>query len=133
MQRITREDLKIMNEDLHRDFVLVNVLPREDFNQRHIRTSINIPVDRADFVEQMEAVIGDKNRDTVVYCADFECKASPRAAHDLEEAGFGNVYDYEGGTADWFEAKEQEEQEEKEQGTEQEERQARSQAGRGSR
>lgn len=110
MQRITRDELKIMNDDLHRDFVLVNVLPRDDFNERHIRTSINIPVDREDFVEQVEAVIGDKNRDTVVYCASFECRASPRAAHDLEEAGFDNVYDYEGGTADWFERKQEEEQ-----------------------
>ena len=31
--------------------------------------------------------------------------ASPKAAKKLEEEGFTNVYDYEGGTKDWFEQK----------------------------
>ena len=43
MKAITRDDLKVMNETEHEDFVLINVLPREAFNEQHIRTSINIP------------------------------------------------------------------------------------------
>ena len=105
MQTIDRDELKRMNETNHEDFVLVNVLPREAFNERHIRTSINIPVDTDDFAELVESFAGRKDRKIVVYCANFDCDASPKAARKLEEAGFDKVYDYEGGTEDWFEQK----------------------------
>lgn len=103
MQAINRDELKKMNEAEHRDFVLINVLPREKFNKQHIRTSINVPVDNDDFVDKVETVAGGKQRDIVVYCASFDCDASPKAAKKLEQAGFEKVYDYEGGTSDWFE------------------------------
>lgn len=105
MQPISRDDLKTMNETEHEDFVLINVLPQEKFNEKHIRTSINIPVDSDDFVEKVKSVAGSKDRKIVVYCANFECDASPQAAKKLEDAGFTKVYDYEGGTKDWFEQK----------------------------
>lgn len=105
MQTIDRDKLRQMNEQDHEDFVLINVLSREQFNKRHIRTSINIPVDQDDFPEKVEAVAGDKHRKIVVYCANQKCDASPTAARKLEEAGFDRVYDYEGGTEDWFEQK----------------------------
>lgn len=105
MKSITRDDLKTMNETEHEDFVLINVLPREKFNKQHIRTSVNIPVDDDDFVETVEKVSGKKDRKIVVYCASFDCDASPKAAKKLEDAGFTQVYDYEGGTKDWFEQK----------------------------
>jgi rhodanese-related sulfurtransferase len=105
MKPITRDDLKRMNETQHEDFVLVNVLPHDAFEKRHIRTSINIPVKNDDFVERVEQVAGGKNRKIVVYCANFDCDASPSAARKLEDAGFTQVYDYEGGTEDWFEQK----------------------------
>lgn len=105
MNPISRDDLKTMNEAEHEDFVLINVLPREAFNQEHIRTSINIPVKDENFVETVERVSGGKDRKIVVYCANFHCNASPTAAKKLEEAGFTQVYDYEGGTEDWFKQK----------------------------
>lgn len=105
MKPISRDDLKTMNETEHDDFVLINVLPREKFNKQHIRTSVNIPVDDDDFVETVEKLVGKKDRKIVVYCASFDCDASPEAAKKLEDAGFTQVYDYEGGTKDWFEQK----------------------------
>lgn len=105
MQTIDRDKLQQMNETDHEDFVLINVLPREKFNKRHIRTSINIPVDEDDFTDRVEGVAGDKHRKIVVYCANTDCDASPTAARKLDEAGFDRVYDYEGGTEDWFEQK----------------------------
>lgn len=105
MKSISRDDLKTMNETEHEDFVLINVLPRDAFNKQHIRTSVNIPVDDDDFVETVGKVVGKKDRKIVVYCASFDCDASPKAAKKLEDAGFTQVYDYEGGTKDWFEQK----------------------------
>lgn len=103
MKAITRDELKMMNETEHEDFVLLNVLPRDAFNKQHIRTSINIPVQDDNFVDKVADVVGSKDRKVVVYCASFDCDASPKAARKLEEAGFTQVYDYEGGTQDWFE------------------------------
>lgn len=103
MQELSRDDLKRMNETEHDDFVLANVLPPENFNERHIRTSINVPVGDDGFEQTMEKVTGNKDRKVVVYCANFDCDASPKAAEKLEQAGFSQVYDYAGGTEDWFE------------------------------
>jgi rhodanese-related sulfurtransferase len=105
MKPLTRDELKKMNDAQHEDFVLINVLSRESFNEQHIRTSINIPVSDENFAQKVESVAGGKDRKIVVYCASFECDASPKAAKKLEEAGFTQVYDYEGGTKDWFEKK----------------------------
>lgn len=103
MQAITRQDLESMNTTEHRDFVLINVLAPDEFNKQHIRTSINIPASDQRFTSEVEKVTGNKEREVVVYCANFDCPASTDAARKLDEAGFNNVYDYEGGTQDWME------------------------------
>lgn len=101
MQTLTRDELKRMNEQAHEDFVLINVLPRATFNEGHIRTSVNVPVADDDFVEIVGRITGGKDRKIVVYCANFDCDASSKAARKLEAAGFTRIYDYEGGTEDW--------------------------------
>lgn len=102
MQSISRDDLNRMNQWDKDDFVLINVLPREAFQERHIRTSINVPQTDTYFTDTVEHVVGDKGRKVVVYCASFECDASEKAAQKLDEAGFKQVFDYEGGVRDWF-------------------------------
>ncbi|MDO3380951.1 rhodanese-like domain-containing protein [Gilvimarinus algae] len=103
MQAITRNDLKRMNESEHDDFVLINVLSPDAFNQAHIRTSVNVPVDQEGFEEMVKAIAASRDRHIVVYCASFDCDASRQAAEQLDAAGFKHVYDYEGGTKDWIE------------------------------
>lgn len=105
MQTLTRQQLKDLNAVEHEDFVLVNVLPQEAFNTRHIRTSINIPLENDDFEQLVETVAGTKERKIVLYCKNFDCPLSNEAAEKLEDAGFTQVYDYEGGTEDWFSKK----------------------------
>ncbi len=104
MQSISRNELKTM-DDTHKDFVLANVLEPEQFNKEHIRTSVNVPVGSDNFEDLMLTLAGTKDRNVVVYCANFDCDASTKAAEKLENAGFRHVYDYEGGTQDWMEAK----------------------------
>lgn len=104
MQRISRDELKKMNEIQNEDFVLINVLPKEAFNKKHIRTSINIPYNKENFETLVKEVVGGKDRKVVVYCASFDCDASEKAAEKLDQAGFDSVYDYEGGTKDWFQS-----------------------------
>lgn len=84
------------------DFALVDVLPRESFEQKHIPGSVSAPLGAEDFIDRVEqAVHGDKDRKVVVYCAGAACDAAPRAARRLEHAGFANVFDYESGLEGW--------------------------------
>lgn len=102
MKTLKKEELKKMIDNKE-DFELVNVLSESSFEQKHIPGSINISVDE-DFEKRALVFLSDKEKKVVVYCASFECQASPQAARRLEAAGYKNVYDYEGGIKDWEEA-----------------------------
>lgn len=102
MSVLERNELKEMLEE-DEDFVLINVLSPESFEDKHIPGSINVPIDE-DFEENINEKVPDKDEKIVVYCASFECQASTKAAQKLEELGYTNVYDYEGGVKDWEEA-----------------------------
>ena len=103
MKTLIKEKLKQMIEN-HEDFVLINVLAEEYFDQEHIPTSINIPVKDEDFVDKVKERVPNKSRKIVVYCASFECQASPAAAKKLSDEDYMEVYDYEGGIKEWKEA-----------------------------
>jgi rhodanese-related sulfurtransferase len=97
---ITREELK-KKIDSGDNFVLIEVLNRKEFMRTHIRGAINMPLME---IGHMAAERFDPDTEIVVYCADIECQASPKAAEKLEKLGFDRVYDYEGGKRDWLEA-----------------------------
>ncbi len=86
------------------DIPVINVLARESHAERHIPDTENVPGDDDAFVDKVEKLAGDKSRPVVVYCASEECTASPKAAKKLEQAGFAEVYDYEGGIEAWKKA-----------------------------
>jgi rhodanese-related sulfurtransferase len=88
----------------NRPFLLVNVLGKEAFDRDSIPGSKHVPVEQDDFAQQVGRLAGTKDRTIVVYCASKECDASPKAARKLEQAGFSNVYDFEGGMKEWNEA-----------------------------
>ena len=103
MRTLKADRLKKMLDE-QKDLTLINVLSEEDFRRVHIPGSENIPVDRNDFVQRVERLAGGKDATVIVYCADADCSASPKAAKKLEEAGFKNVFDFEGGVAEWRKA-----------------------------
>lgn len=99
MKAIKKEQLK---EWLDKDQVhLIEVLSEEQYDEMHIKGAINIPLKRIG-KEAREKF--DKGDTIVVYCSDHECQSSPSAAKKLEDLGFNNVYDYEGGKKEWKEA-----------------------------
>lgn len=85
-------------------FELINVLPRDHFEKAHIPGSRNIPLSNDGFVQEVRNTVDNEREEIVVYCANRECDLSPKAARKLEDAGFTNVYDYEGGTKAWKDA-----------------------------
>jgi len=97
---ITAEDLKDALASDHPP-VLINTLPREAHEARHIPGSVNVPVDD---VEQVETLVPNKDDPIVVYCANADCTASPTAAEKLEEMGYTDVVDFEDGYAGWRQA-----------------------------
>lgn len=102
MKKLTTEQLDRMRRE--QDLTLVHVLGKLAFDQEHIPGSANAPVESEDFVDRVAGLAGDRTRPVVVYCSGAQCDASPKAARKLEEAGFKQVYDYEGGLEAWKEA-----------------------------
>jgi rhodanese-related sulfurtransferase len=98
MEPITRKEMEEEN-----DAVVVNVLPSGSYEEKHIPGSISIP-DGEHFAARIEKTVPDKEEKVIVYCASFDCEASLKAAKKLDELGYTNVMDYEGGVKDWEEA-----------------------------
>jgi rhodanese-related sulfurtransferase len=100
MNIINKNQLKnLMNNK--EDFALVNVLDKDYYNQGHIKGSINISVHDKDFDKKILKKLNNKNKKVVVYCANKQCSASPRAAMRMKQLGFKNVTDYEDGMQEW--------------------------------
>ena len=43
----------------------------------------------------------EKDKPVIVYCANTECYASPKATKQMHDLGHATVYDYEAGKTDW--------------------------------
>lgn len=97
---ISADDLKDALESEHPP-VLINTLPREAHEAKHIPGSVNVPTDD---IEAVETLVPNKDDHIVVYCANADCDASPTAAQALEERGYTNVIDFEDGYAGWRQA-----------------------------
>lgn len=103
MQTLTAQQLKNrMQQDPN--LLVINTLDSGDFEVAHIPGTINIPRSGDHFEQEVKNQAGNKAREIVVYCASASCDSSSKAAKALEEAGFQNVYDFEGGTKGWKEA-----------------------------
>lgn len=104
MKSIGTESLQqLMREQ--RDVPIINVLDEEQYRKQHIKGTINIPYSSGDFAERVKSSVKSKADPVVVYCASESCDASTKAAKTLEKDGFEHVYDFEGGTQAWQDAK----------------------------
>jgi len=96
---IRRKDVKTL---VAQDRVqLVEVLPAAEYKKEHLPRAVNIPLETmtSETTKQLR-----KDVAVIVYCADFECDLSARAAWRLESMGFQEVYRYTPGKADWLAA-----------------------------
>lgn len=81
--------------------VIIDVLSRGSFAKKHVPRSVNVPVSDPNFLEEVRKEVKTKDTPVVVYCADPECEASPKAARMLEEAGYRDVREFSGGLEAW--------------------------------
>ncbi len=100
---ITLEELrKLLQSD--EDFVLVNPLNKENFEEGYIPKSIHISVHSKDFDDKIKTIIPNKKRKIIVYCKHSKCETSDEAYEKLIKIGYSNIYKYAGGTKEWSEA-----------------------------
>jgi rhodanese-related sulfurtransferase len=92
---IDRDELQRLRREEHAQ--LVKVLPADEFDDEHPPGAINIPLKTLD---RDSTASLDRRRPVIVYCYDYQCDVSPRAASRLEGLGFSRVYDYVAGKAD---------------------------------
>jgi rhodanese-related sulfurtransferase len=97
---ISKEELK-KKFDNKENFKLIEVLEAPSYEKSHIKGAINIPLAH---LGKEASDRFKKDDELIVYCADFECTASPKAADKLESIGFSNVRDFAGGKKEWKEA-----------------------------
>jgi rhodanese-related sulfurtransferase len=90
----TRETIELVDAGAQ----LVEVLPAAEYDDEHLPGAISLPLPELD--EARERGL-DPSRPTIVYCYDYQCDLSPRAACGLERLGFEEVYDYTAGKAAW--------------------------------
>jgi rhodanese-related sulfurtransferase len=91
-------DLAGVQELLERGAQLVEVLPRDEYEELHLPGAIHLPLKELDAQRAQKL---DRERPVVVYCWDALCDMSPRAATLLEQFGF-DVYDYALSKIDWM-------------------------------
>jgi len=103
MERITARQLQEMMEREDAP-VVINVLSPEDYRERHIPGTENVPVSATDFVDRVRSRVVARDEPVVVYCASEDCTASEKAGEKLEKAGFTNVIDFSAGVQGWEEA-----------------------------
>lgn len=77
---------------------VINVLSPYYYQDCHIKDSINIPLES--LAEAGKTL--DKNEEIILYCAHYQCPASKKAWHILNELGFTNIKAYEGGIVEWY-------------------------------
>ncbi len=100
MEKVTPVELKAMIDD-SADIVLINVLSEAAYDDARIPGSYNIPVEEPDFERRVEELVGDPSRKLVVYSTGPEDETSFIAAERLEDAGFSDVAEFDGGLEEW--------------------------------
>ena len=80
-------------------YYLVNVLDKKEFNDAHIKGSINIPFSQ---VNSFLNDITNKEIPLLFYCSNYYCTASDAAAKIAIKKGFTTVFVYKGGMAEWY-------------------------------
>ena len=99
VKEITYEQLMQIRNSKE-NFILLDVLSPESFEEGHIGGSISFPFDTIN-KDSASAKI-PKGSNVIVYCGGFQCKASTASAKKISELGY-KVLDYKGGLKEWQE------------------------------
>jgi len=82
------------------DAQIVDVRTPGEFAQGHLANAVNINVNTPDFITKINEL--DKNKPVLLYC--LSGARSKRAARQLQQLGFQEIYDLQGGLIKWLNA-----------------------------
>lgn len=90
--------------DQKKEFILVDTLPDQHFEKRHLPGAQNACVFQVTFPEQIAAIVRDRDRNIVVYGSSALSYDAATASEKLLRLGYRNVFALTGGIADWRKA-----------------------------
>jgi rhodanese-related sulfurtransferase len=82
-------------------YYLINVLDAKEFQDAHIKGSINVPFSK---INTFLNTIENKEIPLIFYCSNYYCTASDAAAKIAVKKNFKTVFVYKGGMAEWYQA-----------------------------
>ncbi len=86
---------------VHSNRVILDVLPSETFEKRHIEKALNACIYEIDFLKKAEALIPEKTQEIIVYGQNDRFEAAPLAFEKLQSNGWTNVAVLKGGIEGW--------------------------------
>jgi rhodanese-related sulfurtransferase/polyisoprenoid-binding protein YceI len=87
-----------------REMILVDTLPAEQYERRHLPEALNFCVFEVVFMEEIRKRVPDRGHTIVVYGDCWETFEAAAAAEKLVRNGYQNVFTLEGGICGWEEA-----------------------------
>jgi rhodanese-related sulfurtransferase len=95
----SKEAKALMNENKGlKDFVIIDVRTAPEFSSGHMENDINIDIYKTDFKSSISAL--DRNSKYLIYCQTGI--RSAQAARIMDDLGFKEIYDLNGGIAQWI-------------------------------
>jgi rhodanese-related sulfurtransferase/CBS domain-containing protein len=84
---------------LRRGVQLIDVQPRQEYDQTHLEGALSIPLS---MISRQTADRLSWDKPVIVYSQDSLCDRAPRAAWRLSTLGFTQIFVYSAGKADWL-------------------------------
>lgn len=81
--------------------VIIDALPADSYDLRHLPSAVNLTPDDDAFEDKAADLIPDKQTTVVTYCSDEQCPYSTKVAEQLEELGYEDVREFDGGLRGW--------------------------------
>lgn len=88
--------------------LVIDSLPKEYYDKKHIKGSVNLPYNKRwseeDFkklIKMKKMSITDKQIPIIVYCYNKKCTSSEKLASRLNKLGYYNIVDFESGITGW--------------------------------
>lgn len=100
IKSINTKDLQLLMAGSD-EYLLLDVLPPEYYEEKHILGAMNAPVYEVAFLDNVSKLTTNKNINIVVYNDSPHSLASMDAAIKLEKAGYQNIYEFNGGLSEW--------------------------------
>jgi rhodanese-related sulfurtransferase len=84
-----------------RDFILIDTLPKEQFDRRHLPGASNACVFEVIFPDQVKGIVPNIEREIVLYGSSEKSMDAITGAEKLARLGYKKVYALKGGIAAW--------------------------------